>query len=218
MPANSFNLREKISAERSAEFQNAASIAPRSVTESNDVSAANVASMPLGISIPSALRPQRAPNKNGSAESRTSRAQASAAKHAEYQKFRAICDEIVAQVNQLEAYVTGEALDSDAAPHIVEIEDALERLYACHWGEGESLKMVVVALQSQLNNVQWDRRHVELLKNRVRRLRTAYLIDARFVDDCYQEIEELGLNQFRGTLSEGEVRKRYRIVEDTRPS
>ena len=91
-------------------------------------------------------------------------------------------------------------------------------MYACHWGEGENLKMVVVALQSQLNNVQWDRRHVELLKSRVRRLRTAYLIDARCVDDCYQEIEELGLNQFRGTLSEGEVRKRYRIIEDTQSS
>jgi hypothetical protein len=217
VPASSFNPLERRFAASAAGLQTAASVVPSVAAEASEISTVSPASMPAGISIPTGMRRQAGQSKNGNIDSRKRQAEASDAKRADYQKFRAICDEIIAEIEQLETYFQGDELDSDAAPYILEIEDALERLYSCHWGENDSLKMVVVALQSQLNNAQWDRRHVTLLRNRVAGLRKAYLIDDQFVNECYQEIDELGLNEFRGTLSEGELRKRYRIVEEMRP-
>jgi hypothetical protein len=217
MPASSFNPLDRSLVASATGLKTAAPVAPSVAVEASEISAVGLASMPAGISIPTAMRRRADLSKNSSAESRKSQTEASAAKYADYQKFRSVCDEIIAEVEQLESYLAGNELDSDAAPHVLEIEDALERLYSCHWGEGDSLKIVVVALQSQLNNTQWDGRHVILLRNLVAGLRRAYLIDDQFVNDCYQEIEDLGFNEFRGTLSEGELRKRYRIVEETQP-
>jgi hypothetical protein len=96
---------------------------------------------------------------------------------------------------------------------VVEVEVLLEELYACKYGQGESLKRVVVAVQSQVNNARWDRKHVEFLRDVVRFLRVRYLVDEATVEACYEMMKARGLDPFRGSICEPRVVKRYRIEE-----
>ena len=138
---------------------------------------------------------------------------AGAMKQDEYRDFRGICDDLYEEVGQLRDYVLdGEVVDEGLAT-VAEIENQLERLYDCEWGEDECLKRMVVAIQAQLSNTKWTATHVELLRTFVTFLRVRWLINEATVSECYDMIEEMGLDQFRGTLSGDDVVRRYVLQE-----
>lgn len=138
---------------------------------------------------------------------------AGAIKQDAYREFRWICDELYEEVSQLDDYVLdGEVVDEGLAT-IAEIEHHLERLYDCAWGEDECLKRMVVAVQAQLGNTNWMAAHVELLRTMVRFFRVRWLINEATVSECYEIIEQMELDQFRGTLSGDDVIRRYVLQE-----
>lgn len=140
---------------------------------------------------------------------------AGAMKQDHYRQFRRICDDLYEEVERLLDYLLdGQVVDEGLAT-VAEIENHLERLYDCEWGEDECLKRMVVAIQAQLNNTKWTATHVELLKTFVPFLRVRWLINEATVSECYDIIEETGLDQFRGTLSRDDVVRRYVLQEVT---
>lgn len=130
-----------------------------------------------------------------------------------YQPFRKNCDALFEEITNIEDYLVEDVVSDEGLERIVEIEHLLEQLYDCHWGEAESLKRVVVSIQSQINNTEWTSSHVNFLKEVLSLLRVRYVIDQSTVDECYDLIEEHGLDPFRGTVSEPEIQKHYKIVE-----
>jgi hypothetical protein len=130
-----------------------------------------------------------------------------------YREFRRICDELYEEVAQIDDYVVGGGVVDEGLATVAEIEHHLERLYDCEWGEDECLKRLVVAVQAQLGNTKWTGTHVELLKTIVPFLRVRWLINDATVSECYEIIEEMGLDQFRGTLSGDDVVRRYVLQE-----
>jgi hypothetical protein len=132
---------------------------------------------------------------------------------ASYKDFRRICDDLFAEAKRAQIYLLDGKLSDTGMEVVVEVEELLDRLYANAWGQDESLKRIVVAIGSQLNNVDWTDAHVGFLKNVVSLLRNSYLIDDSLVTECLELIREHGLEVFRGTVTETEVRKKYRIAE-----
>lgn len=130
-----------------------------------------------------------------------------------YQAFRRLCDNILEELARIDAFVVQNELCDEGSEVVAEVEALLEVLYACPYGQGESLKRVVVAIQSQVNNARWDRRHVSFLRDVFRFLRVRYLVDEATVKTCYDFMKERGLDPFRGTICEPQVVKRYRIQE-----
>lgn len=132
-----------------------------------------------------------------------------------YPNFRRICDELVAAASRLDEYLQNDLIADEGLEVVVQVEHLLEVLYECKWGESESLKRIVVAIQSQVNNAKWTKQHVEFLKDIVLLVRGRYLIDPPFVNECMDLIAEHGLDEFRGIMS-GEVVHRFRLepVED----
>ena len=131
----------------------------------------------------------------------------------EYALFRRICDDLTSEVNSLNDFLVDGKVAEEGSGTVVEIEYLLERLYDCNWGGDEILQRAVVAIQSQVNNAHWTTRHVEFFRDVLRFLRARYVLSESTIDECYEMIEKHGLDPFRGTLSEPEVVKRYRIVE-----
>lgn len=119
-----------------------------------------------------------------------------------YTEFRRLCDDLRANVSELMQCVAGDELTDEAAGPIVEIEHLLERMYDCPWGEPEALKKVVVAIQSQVLNVDWTLDHARFVQNAVSFLRAQYAINSRTVDEIYGAIRQFGFDVFRGTVSQ----------------
>ncbi|HTU93568.1 MAG TPA: hypothetical protein VMF69_26040 [Gemmataceae bacterium] len=132
---------------------------------------------------------------------------------ATYRAFRRLCDNIVKELGRIGAFLIKDKVSDEGAEVVAEIEALLEELYTCPHGQGESLKRVVVAVQSQVNNTVWDRRHIEFLRDLFFFLRVRYLVDEAAVDTCYDFMKARGLDPFRGTICEPRVTKRYRIEE-----
>ncbi len=136
-----------------------------------------------------------------------------AERSASYRAFRRICDQLRSEIGRIDEFVDNSSVTDEGLEVVVEVEHLLELLYDCPWGEGESLKRVVVAIQSQVANAKWTVNHVDFLKDVINRLRIRYLINDAVVDDCYELIETHGLEEFRGSVTETETRKKYRIEE-----
>jgi hypothetical protein len=134
----------------------------------------------------------------------------------DYQNYRRILDELVGNIEQLRPSVTFEGVGDDAAAFEAEIQNLLETLYDCAWGEGESLKSAVVAIQSQLNNAIWTTTQFELLSGSIALLRSRYVVDTGVVDAIYDLVEQLGLEQFRGTITASDVKWDYELVRKER--
>ena len=132
---------------------------------------------------------------------------------ANYRAFRCICDDIAQELSRADTFLQGDEMREEGAEIVAEVEVLLEDLYGCPYGQGECLKRVVVALQSQVGNARWDRRLVDFLKEVFGFLRVRYLIDETTVAACFDMMETHGLNPFRGTIREPRVAKKYRIQE-----
>jgi hypothetical protein len=130
-----------------------------------------------------------------------------------YYDYRRICDALAAELKQADSYIANDTMTDEGLEIVVEVEGLLDELYKCNWGERECLKRAVVAISSQINNIQWTRVHVAFLKDVVHLLQITYLVDDSFIAMCYCVIRDHMLDQFRGTVMATEVKKRYKIVE-----
>lgn len=117
-------------------------------------------------------------------------------------EYRRICNDLDNEVVDLRDALVGDSLPDEAAGTIAQVNDLLERLYDCPFGSGESLKAVVVAIQSQTNNIRWDARHVRFLDAVTQYLKARYVISDQTVNEVDQMIAEQGLDVFRGTVSD----------------
>ncbi len=137
-----------------------------------------------------------------------------------HQAFLQLCDDLLDELGNIDAFIVDNEVTDEGTAVVAEVEAILEELFDCPYGQGDSLKRVVVAVQSQVNNARWDRRHVDFLRDVFRFLRVRYLVDESSVKACYDYMRARGLDSFRGTIGEPQVVKRYRIqevVEDDKP-
>ena len=133
----------------------------------------------------------------------------------ERQQFSQICGRVLEELDELQAtdcLVDGKVSD-EGAGFIAEIEDLLENLFDCRFGDGESLKSVVVAIQSQVNNADWNGQVVTFLREVMAFLRARYVLNDQTVDEVYEIIKECGLDPFRGSVSDRGIKTRYRLVK-----
>ena len=96
---------------------------------------------------------------------------------------------------------------------MAQVDSLLETMFDCPFGEGECLKSVVVAVQSQVNNVDWTRDIVKFLRNVMSFLRVRYVVNDQTVDEIYDMMKEQNLDPFRGSVSDRDIKTRYRLIE-----
>jgi hypothetical protein len=122
----------------------------------------------------------------------------------ERQQFSQICERVLQELDDLDAadYLADGKVSDEGAGVVAEIGSLLEQLFDCPFGEGESLKSVVVAIQSQTNNADWTSEIVAFLRDTMQFLRARYLVNDQTVDEVYQILKEHGLDRFRGSVSD----------------
>jgi hypothetical protein len=183
----------------------------RPAIKSHTVDRPRASSLPTsGAMSPDVVSDVKRPDASGPARRAT---QGRASEAATYQEFRRICDELLVEAKRADNFLVDGLLSDTGMELVVEVEELLDRLYGIERGKHECLKRIVVAIGSQLYNVQWTRAHIGFLKDVVRLLRSSYLIDDSLVEECLRLIRSHGLEVFRGTVTETEVRKKYRIIE-----
>lgn len=129
-----------------------------------------------------------------------------------HRTYRALCDQLLLHTRRLADFVDQDYVTDEGLEVVVRIEELFEEMYDCGWGSGENLKRLVVAVQSQIGNVRWNRSHVSFLNNLIPFLRQRYLIDGSVVSECQRMVKEHGLDLFRGTVHAPEVRREYSVV------
>ena len=132
-----------------------------------------------------------------------------------YRTFRMLCDSLVAETKELRQFVADGQVTEYGFGAIAEVSSILDELYECQWGESECLKNIVVAVRFQIGNVRWTEAHVAFLEELAVFLRARYLIDDDVVEMCYDMVDAHGLDVFRGTISEPEVVREFKVVEVT---
>ena len=95
---------------------------------------------------------------------------------------------------------------------MIEYEGGLADLYRLQWGEGEFLKRFVTAIEAVLKNADWTKKHVEFAIDAASYLRGRFSLGERDIDECFELATSHGLDPFRGTVREPEVRHPYKIV------
>ena len=131
------------------------------------------------------------------------------------QEFSQVCQSVLTELNDLEAadyYVNG-VVTSEGAGVVAQVGSHLETMFDSPFGEGESLKSVVVAIQSQVNNVDWTRDIVEFLRKAMSFLCVRYVVNDQTVDRIYDMMKEQNLDPFRGSVSDRGIKTRYRLIE-----
>ncbi len=128
-----------------------------------------------------------------------------------FQLFREICDELVNLSKSLDDHLVENAVVAEGMGILIQIDSLLEKLYDCEWGDGESLKKIVVTIQSQLNNVEWTGEHVRFAKVIFATIRARRVVNDDLAKECMEIVKEHGLDIFRGTVS-GDVERRFVLV------
>lgn len=118
-----------------------------------------------------------------------------------YRAFRELCTQIIEELRGLWRFLKDDVVSDEGSEIVAEVESLIEKLYDCPFGQGESLKKVVVTIQSQVNHVQWERRHAEFLTDVFTYLRPRRLINDGTVAECCDLIKAHKLDLFRGVLS-----------------
>lgn len=137
----------------------------------------------------------------------------------EQQQYSQICGRVLEELDELEAadYLVDGTVSDEGAGVVAEIANLLEQLFDCPFGQGESLKSVVVAIQSQTNNADWTPEIVAFLRDTMQFLRARYVVNDQTVDEVYEILKEHGLDPFRGSVSDRDIKTRYRLVEVEEP-
>jgi hypothetical protein len=128
--------------------------------------------------------------------------------------FQQICSDLHSEIKEVDEFVVHGELAAEGAGVVAEVLNHLERLYDCQFGEGESLKMAVVAIQSQVNNAHWTAKHVDFLKAAISFLSARWVVTEQTADTIDDMIEEHALDVFRGTISDSDVLVGYRVERD----
>ena len=130
----------------------------------------------------------------------------------ELQTFRELTATLRAQSREAQL-LFDQGIGDDIFPSIVEIDATLEQLYRCGYGDGDALKSIILALQSQIKNQKTTKEVVAFIVESSSFLASQRTIDDSAVDVIYKIVESHGLDSFRGTLTANHTRKRYKIVE-----
>ncbi len=131
-------------------------------------------------------------------------------------QYKLLCEDVLEHLRDLQGYIEDGVLADDASSGIAEIQQLLEEMYDCPFGQGESLKSVVVALQSQVHNVEWTPVHVKFLRAAFEYLRRRWIITGQTAAEIDDIIEEFGLDVFRGTVSDADVLVEYHLEKVVR--
>lgn len=128
--------------------------------------------------------------------------------------FANICQQILCELEDLEQSdcLADGKVTEEGAGFVAQVDNLLESLFDCPFGQGESLKGVVVAIQSQTKNVDWTEDVVSFLREAMVFLRARYAVNDQTIDELYEIIKGHGLNPFRGTVSDEGIKTQYRLV------
>lgn len=134
------------------------------------------------------------------------------AERIEFDTFRRLCGAAQREITQLETLAPGGCDGGeDAAGNLLELEAILDELYDCGLDETDSLKALIVAIQSQVYGAGVSPGLVQFLRETFRYLRARYIIRREHVDEVFEIMEEAGLDRFRGTIAAPENAKKYQI-------
>lgn len=123
------------------------------------------------------------------------------------------CDELILELRRLDEFWNGDDLADEGLEVTVEVRQLLDDIYDINWGKGDCLKRAVVAIQSQIGNAIWTKPLATFVDAAVQIIRQRRLIDEQVVEEVLDLVEASGLDPFRGTVSEPQVRKRFVIQE-----
>ena len=130
-----------------------------------------------------------------------------------YSRFRDVCSSILMELEKADQFIFEGVMQDEGLEVTVEVDYLLEVLYEIAWGKNESLKKIVVLMQSQILNAIWTPAHLDFMKDAMSHIRRQYYIDDSVVGYCFELINTHALNAFRGTVLETANRKRFKIVE-----
>lgn len=127
--------------------------------------------------------------------------------------FRRTCDALLLELRRLDDFWSDEVLADEGLEVTVEVRQLLSDVFVCEWGKGDCLKRAVVAIESQIGNTNWTKPLAKFVEAAISLLRLRYLIDEQVVEEILDLVEAHGLDPFRGTVSQPQVRKQFVIQE-----
>lgn len=130
-----------------------------------------------------------------------------------YKQFRQLMDALVEEIDKAPDYVENDVVTNEGSSVTVEVDELLRRVAEIPWGQGESLKLAVTVLRIPTRNARWTPQHIQFLQEAARLLRVQYLIDSSTVGMLKQLLKAYGLDIFRGSVTQPEVLRRYKIIE-----
>ena len=114
------------------------------------------------------------------------------------QRMKELCVRIVGRAERVRKGLAAGELDSELESDFVEIESLLEQLYDCQWGHIDTLKQVVVMLQSQVADRLPSEPLLAFLSDFVSFLATRHVIDDYVIEQCHASMEQYGLDLIEG--------------------
>ena len=127
--------------------------------------------------------------------------------------FRKKCDALLLELRRLDDYWIDEQLADEGLEVTVELRQLLSDVYVCEWGKSDCLKRSVVVIESQIGNASWTKPLAKFVEAAISLIRLRYLIDEQVVEEILDLVEAHGLDPFRGTVSQPQVRKQFVIQE-----
>lgn len=133
----------------------------------------------------------------------------------DYQGFRALCDNLYAEAQELQRVASHEDFGSSTDGFALELGALLDELYdfeAMPVKQKDILERIVVEVQSQLNNVDWDTRHISFIFDFAGFIRSRSHLVEDHLGIVIDMIKECGLDPYRGTLSGSDSIKKYNLT------
>ena len=129
-----------------------------------------------------------------------------------YKEFRKRVDSILREAASL-ADLDEEAFSNSWAGASAQVDDDLECLYDMSWGDGNSLKKAIAVVQGIVGNSVWTKNHAAYVVAVAIELKSDYQPNSEFAVKVSRMAAEYDLDRFRGTVTAGATRKKYRLIE-----
>ena len=123
------------------------------------------------------------------------------------------CDAVLLELRRLDDFWDGELLADEGLEVTVELRQLLADVYDSDFGKGECLKRAIVAIETQIGNANWTKSLANFVEAAISLIRIRQSIDEQVVEEVLDLVEVHGLDPFRGTVSEPQVRKKFVIQE-----
>ncbi len=136
-------------------------------------------------------------------------------KHGGYAEFRRRVDAL-GQTVQLLVDLTPGQFESEWAGFAAQVDADLEELRRVEWAERkdpEALERIVVVVNGIVRNAEWTPEHGRYLQAVIQELQTCYFVDSALAVKMSRLAGDFGLDRFRGSVSDAEPVKHYKIVE-----